>query len=130
MTPQKPIYTEEQKRHNDEYDRLVGRHNLLCVIERTFANNEVASRYYEEAKTEVLDSGNCSMGSIFAIAIKNMARDIHENEEDNDIDKLYSKIHELQSENRQLKQALNDIIDVIASNKHTSAHINKSMQSI
>lgn len=119
MTPENPIYTEEQKRHNAEYDHLVGRHNVLCDIETAFANDEVASRYYEEAKTEVLDSGNCCMGSMFAIAIENMARDIAENEEEEDTDKLYSKIHELQSENRQLKQALNDIVDVVVSNKHT-----------
>ena len=119
MTPENLIYTGEQKRLMNGYNHLIGRHNVLCDIETAFMNDEIASRYFEEARTEVLDSGNCGMGSMFAIAIKNMARDIAENEEDEDTDKLYSKIHELQSENRQLKQALNGIVDVVVSNNHT-----------
>lgn len=116
MKPEKPIHGEDQRHYIDEYNHLVGRHNVLCSIERVFNENKTASVYFEEAMAEVLDTGNQSLSSMFIIAIENMARDAAENIES---DCINSEIYKLQSENRQLRQALEAITDIFLGNKQS-----------
>ena len=114
MTPDKPIYSKESDELKKLFNKLIGRHNVLCSIEKVFAEDEVANRYFEEAREEVLDSGNQSLASMFVIAIENMAKFIydHENEE-TDIDRLKHRIYDLESENRKLKRKLDNINEVV-----------------
>ena len=39
MKPEKPIHWKDQRHYIDEYNHLVGRHNVLCSIERVFNEN-------------------------------------------------------------------------------------------
>lgn len=117
MTPEKPIYGKEGQELENTISRLIGRHNVLCQIEEKFTGNKIASEYFENAREEVLDSGNQSLAIMFAIAIENMAEFIndHEDDEITDIDKLRSQIYSLESENRKLKMKLENITKAVNS---------------
>lgn len=117
MTPEKPIYGKEGQELEKTISRLIGRHNVLCKIEEKFTENKIASEYFENAREEVLDSGNQSLAVIFAIAIENMAEfiDDHEEDEITDVDKLRSRIYSLESENRKLKMKLENITKAVNS---------------
>lgn len=117
MTPGKPIYGKEGQELEKTISKLIGRHNVLCNIEKIFAENEIASEFFEKAKDEVLDSGNQSLAVMFEIAIENMAEFINDHEEDEttDVDKLRSRIYSLESENRKLKMKLENIIKAVNS---------------
>lgn len=117
MTPEKPIYGKEGQELENTISRLIGRHNVLCQIEEKFTENKIASEYFENAREEVLDSGNQSLAVMFAIAIENMAEFIndHEDDEITDIDKLQSQIYSLESENRKLKMKLENITKAVNS---------------
>lgn len=114
MTPSKSIYSGESENIIETISKLISRHNVLCAIEDAFAKNKTASEYFQIAKNEVLESGNQSYGSMFAIAIESMSEFIedHEDEEVTDIDKLQYRIYNLESENRKLKAKLDEIIKV------------------
>ena len=117
MTPENPIYGKEGQELEKTISRLIGRHNVLCKIEEKFTENKIASEYFENAREEVLDSGNQSLAVMFAIAIENMAEfiDDYKDDETTDIDKLKSRIYSLESENRKLKMKLEDITKVVNS---------------
>lgn len=117
MTPGKPIYGKEGQELEKTISKLIGRHNVLCNIEKIFTENEIASEYFEKAKDEVLDSGNQSLAVMFEIAIENMAEfiDDHEDDETNDVDKLRIRIYSLESENRKLKMKLENITKAVNS---------------
>ena len=117
MTPGKPMYGKEGQELEKTISKLIGRHNVLCNIEKIFSENEIASEFFEKAKDEVLDSGNQSLAVIFEIAIENMAEfiDDHEEDETTDVDKLRSRIYSLESENRKLKMKLENITKAVNS---------------
>lgn len=117
MTPDKPIHGKEGEELEKKIGHLIGRHNVLCRIEETFAKNNIATGYFEWARDEVIDSGNQSVASMFAIAIEKMADYIenHEDENTTDVDKLYSRIYSLESENRKLKLRLENITKAVNS---------------
>lgn len=117
MTPEKPIYGKEGQELEETISRLIGRHNVLCKIEEKFTENKIASEYFENARDEVLDSGNHSLAVMFAIAIENMAEfiDDYKDDEATDIDKLKRRIYSLESENRKLKMKLENITKVVNS---------------
>ena len=117
MTQEKPIYSKEGEELEKTISRLIGRHNVLCKIEEKFTENKIASEYFENAREEVLDSGNQSLAVMFAIAIENMAEFIgdYKDGEATDIDKLKSLIYSLESENRKLKMKLENITKVVNS---------------
>ena len=118
MTPGTPIYGKEGQELEKTISRLIGRHNVLCTIEEKFTENKVASEYFEKAREEVLDSGNQSLAIMFAIAIENMAEFIEDHEDDyekTDLDKLRSRIYNLESENRKLKMKLENITKAVNS---------------
>lgn len=116
MTPGTPIYGKEGQELEKTISRLIGRHNVLCRIEKVFAENEIANKYFEKAKEEVLDSGNQSLAVMFEIAIENMTEFIGDHEDDEtptDVDKLQYRIYNLESENRKLKMRLDNITKVV-----------------
>ena len=117
MTPEKPIYGKEGQELEKTISRLIGRHNVLCKIEEKFTENKIASEYFENAREEVLDSGNQSLAVMFAIAIENMAEfiDDYKDEQATDVDELKSRIYSLESENRKLKMKLENITKVVNS---------------
>lgn len=110
---EKPIYHEESEKLEKLYSKLIGRHNLLCAIEEVFEKDKILSRYFEEAKREVLDSGNQSISSMYVIALEAMAQELKDNEETPKEDELLSKIYKLESENRKLKMKLEEIKKII-----------------
>lgn len=114
MTPGKPIYGKEGQELEKTISRLIGRHNVLCKIEEEFTENKIASEYFENAREEVLDSGNQSLAVMFAIAIENMAEfiDDYKDEQATDVDELKSRIYSLESENKKLKMKLENITKV------------------
>lgn len=118
MTPDTPIYGKEGQELETTISKLIGRHNVLCRIEEKFAENKIASEYFEKAREEVLDSGNQSLAVMFAIAIENMAEFIEDHEDDEeitDIEKLKNRIYSLESENRKLKMKLKNITKAVNS---------------
>lgn len=68
-----PIYGKEGDELKNKIGHLIGRHNVLCSIEKAFHDNRRALEYFEEARQEVLDSGNQSIAVMYEIAIENMA---------------------------------------------------------
>ena len=117
MTPDKPIYGKEGQELEKTIGKLIGRHNVLCSIEKVFSENEIANKYFEEAREEVLESGNASLATMFVIAIENMVEIIKDYEKDKmtDLDKLKSCIRSLELENRKLKMKLDNITKVVNS---------------
>ena len=118
MIPATPIYGKEGQELEKTISKLIGRHNVLCDIEKIFSENKVASEYFKKAKDEVLDSGNQSLAVMFVIAIRNMAEFIEDHEDDEettDVDKLKSQIYNLESENRKLKMKLDVISNAVKS---------------
>lgn len=110
---EKPIYHEESEKLERLYSKLIGRHNLLCAIEEVFEKDKILSRYFEEAKREVLDSGNQSISSMYVIALENLAEKLENIEEPKEEIELLSKIYKLESENRKLKMKLEEIKKII-----------------
>lgn len=113
MKADNPIHGKESDELKKLYSKLIGRHNVLCAVEKVFEENKVANEYFERAREEVLDSGNQSFASMLVIAIENMAEYIADTEdgEVTDADILKMKLYELESENRKLKSKLDSISD-------------------
>ena len=113
MKADNPIHGKESDELEKLYSKLIGRHNVLCAVEKVFEENKVANEYFEKAREEVLDSGNQSFASMLVIAIENMAEYIADTEdgEVTDADILKMKLYELESENRKLKSKLDSISD-------------------
>lgn len=109
----KPIYSKESTELEKLYSKLIGRHNMLCSIEKTFEENKTLPNFFEEAKEEVLDSGNQSISSMYVIALNNIARNIEDNEDTPKEDELLLKVYALESENRKLKSKLEEIKKII-----------------
>lgn len=116
MTPGTPIYGNEGQELERTIRKLIGRHNVLCNVEKIFSNNKVANAYFKNAMNEVLESGNQSYAVALEIAIENMAEFIEDHideEADSDVDKLKSRIYALESENRKLKMKLENITKAV-----------------
>lgn len=113
MKPENPMSHEESQKIENIINRLVGRHNVLCRIEKVFYENEIANEYFEKAHNEVIDSGNASLASMFVIAIENMTEDIQRDKSSDTIDSLYAKISFLESENRRLISKIESIKKII-----------------
>ena len=112
MKPEKQMSYEEAQKIENTINSLIGRHNVLCRIEEAFCENDIANEYFENARNEVLDSGNSSLASMFSIAINNMASDIELLRKNDDNDYIYeieSKIRKLESENRKLITRIDNI---------------------
>lgn len=81
MKPDNKILHNESDQIENLISKLIGRHNVLCEIEKVFTENKIANKYFENAQNKVLDSGNASLASMFVIAIKDMAKRIDDLEE-------------------------------------------------
>lgn len=108
---EKSILSEEQKYLEGTLSNLIGRHNVLCDIEHVFDNDVLAYEYFDRARSEVLNSGNQSYSAMLVLTLTNMLEYIrdHEKEENTDIEKLQSRIRDLELENRVLKNKLETI---------------------
>lgn len=114
MMPEEPILSKESDELEKKISKLIGRHNVLCRVEEAFAKNERATEHFERAKDEVYASGNQSYASMLSIAIETMADAIDDQEEDPDIASLQIKIWTLESENRKLKMALEEVTKMVS----------------
>ena len=114
-----PIYSKESKEYQDRLSYLIGRHNVLCSIEKAFNNNPEALKCFNEAVEEVLDSGNQSVSSMFALAIENMADKLENYDEEinPDIDAVRTKIRQLETENNNLRAKLDSIAMLVERQK-------------
>ncbi len=50
----KPIYSKESTELEKLYSKLIGRHNMLCSIEKTFEENKTLSNFFEQIKLRIL----------------------------------------------------------------------------
>jgi hypothetical protein len=119
ITPGESILSRESKEYQDKLSMLIGRHNVLCSIERAFNNNHEALRCLNEATDEVLDSGNQSVSSIFVRAIELMSERIEDYREDvnPDVDALRARIRQLESENKTANLKLDMINQLVEKQK-------------
>ena len=78
-----PIYSKQGEELKSTISNLISSHNTLCSIEEAFQKNKYAKQYFEDARREVLDSGNQSLAVMYAIAIENMSNFIEDNQEVN-----------------------------------------------
>ena len=110
-----PMYGKESQELEKLYSKLIGRHNVLCSIEKVFEEDEVAGRYFEKAKEEVLESGNQSLSSMFVIALKDMIEYIKESDSKEAVDRdaLKMRVYDLECENRKLRSKLDSISDFV-----------------
>lgn len=108
----KPIFSKELEKMNDELNRLIRSHNMLCYICEVFEKNKTAKKYFDYSRTEVLDSGNQGLSTMYAVAIERMCEFIEDHQEDddyNDVEKLHTKIYKLENENRRLNHKLQEL---------------------
>lgn len=119
ITAGEPIYSKESKEYQDRLSYLIGRHNVLCGIEKAFNNNPEALKNFNEAVEEVLDSGNQSMSSMFALAIEKMADKLQDYDEEinPDIEAMRTKIRQLETENNSLRAKLDSIAMLVERQK-------------
>lgn len=112
-----PIYGKESEELENKIRHLIGRHNVLCRIEEAFKRNKVALAYFNEAREEVLESGNYSVASMYAIAIDGMSNRLNDLEEDEketaDINILRNRIYLLEAQNRKLTTKIENITKVV-----------------
>ena len=116
MVKNNPIYGSKSDEIMKLISKMISSHNTLCSVEDVFADNEIASKYFEEAEKEVLDSGNQSLASMFVIAIQNMAeyiKDCENSKEMSDVSELQCRIYKLESENRVLRSKINTVKKLI-----------------
>lgn len=117
----KPIYSDESNKIQRQLSEFICSHNMLSDILEVFEQNETAKNYFEEAKDEVLESGNQSLSSMYAIALENLIKDAEYYQEDkneaSEVDKYKSKIRELERENRILKTKIENIEKVLKGEK-------------
>lgn len=119
ITPGESILSREGKEYQDKLSMLIGRHNVLCSIEKAFNNNPEALRCLNEATDEVLGSGNQSVSSIFVRAIELMAEKIEDYREDanTDVDELRARIRTLEAENKTANMKLDMINQLVEKQK-------------
>lgn len=106
----KPILSKESNDMKNKLNELISSHNTLCDICEVFEKNDIAKQYFEYGRDEVLESGNCCLAQMYAIAILRMCDFIKDNsDEDSDIKKLRIKLYKLENENRKLLDKLKRI---------------------
>lgn len=113
----KHIEMKESEELENKIGELIRSHNLLASITAVFEKDKYAKQAFEDAKEEVLASGNCSLSSMYAIALKNLiykAKAYDKEETRNSEASLYlNRIAELEKENRILKGKLDNIEAVL-----------------
>ena len=120
IAPGEPIYSAESKDYHDKLSYLIGRHNMLCSIEKAFNDNQEALKCFNMATDEVLDSGNQSIASMFALAIERLSEKAEAYEEDNpNVSELKTMIRELEAENNNLRSKLNMIAELVERQKRS-----------
>jgi len=96
----------------DELNKiLLGRHECLKVIEDTIENNSTLFKFFVSANFKADDS----VGSVFRIALENMANIIHEYDtvaRDISDQTLLNRIRELEMKNKELQNALDQIAKI------------------
>lgn len=112
------MYSKESDKLIDDIHRFVSGYNCFCDVEDAF-KNKIANKYLKEAQEEVLAGNNQGLGTMYYRAIENMSEKLQEFEEDLEdisdthVQELYGKIHELEKENRILKNQLESIKGVL-----------------
>lgn len=113
----KPIFHKESEEMRQQLSNFICEHNMLTDIIKIFEENKTAKQFFEEAREEVLESGNSSLSSMYVIALKNLITKaeayIEEENETTDLDKLHNKIWKLERENRILKTKVETIEEIL-----------------
>jgi cell shape-determining protein MreC len=124
ITAGENIYSKESKEYQDKLSYLISRHNMLCSIEKAFNDNPEALRCFNEAVEEVLESGNQSISSMFAIAIERLSEKAEAYEKDNpDVSVLKSIIHKLEAENTNLRARLDMVAELVERQKKKAGEV-------
>lgn len=117
----KPIYGKESKEMEEQLSHFICEHNLLVDILKVFEENRTAKEFFENAREEVLDSGNAGLNSMYVIALENLASKakayLDDEYEVTDTDKLNSRIWALEKENRMLKMKVESIEKILKGEK-------------
>lgn len=109
-----PIFSKESDNMQNKLNELISSHNTLCDICEVFEKNDIAKQYFDYGRDEVLGSGNCSLASMYVIAILRMCDYIESHpEEDSDVEELQIKIYKLENENRRLVDKLKNISRIL-----------------
>lgn len=113
----KPIYGQESNEMQKQLSNFVCEHNLLTDILEVFKENKIAKEFFEEARDEVLESGNAGLNSMYVIALENLISKaeayLEDEYESTEVDKLKSKIYALEKENRILKMKVEAIEKIL-----------------
>lgn len=91
---------------------LISNSNGWEQVTKFFCVNRTGKIYFDNARQEVLDSGNQGYATMIMVALQNMAErieDANEEADNADVNKLQSKIYKLESENRKLKSRIDGI---------------------
>ncbi len=113
----KPIYSKESDSMEKQLHNFVSEHNLLADILNVFNENDTAKQFFEEAREEVLESGNCGLNTMYVIALRNLIAKVEaymeEEWDETNVDKLNSQIWQLERENRVLNAKLDKLSEIL-----------------
>lgn len=119
ITKLDPMYSKESDELNKTINRLISGYNCFTSVQNAFEKDSTASFWLEKARDEMMESGNCGLGTTYAVAIDLMCDQIRLGDDmekelsDENLFKLHSKISDLERENRILKRQLEGIKDIL-----------------
>lgn len=114
------LYSKESDELIKTIHSLISANNSWESVAEFFNTNKIGKQYFEDAREEVLESGNQGYSTMIIIALRNMCERIEDaiaDEENGDVSILHSKIYSLESENRKLKRKLEDIQRIFGEDK-------------
>lgn len=107
MLDYKPMYSKESDKLQKDISSLISGYNCFADITKVFNENSIVKEFFENARNEVIESGNASLSVMMKITLEEMSSTIENlREEVADLEKAVEsgKQESLQAEIRALKR--------------------------
>jgi len=119
ITKLDPMHSKESDALKQTIQHLISGYNCFISVQDAFEHDSTASFWLEKARDEMVQSGNCGLGTTYAVAIDLMSEQVRLGDEmeeelsDENLFKLQSKISDLEKQNRILSRQLESIKSII-----------------
>lgn len=122
MLDYKPMYSKESDKLQKDISNLISGYNCFADITKVFNENPILGEFFENARNEVIESGNASLSVMMRIALEEMSSTIKSlREEVDDLETVVEscKYESLQAEVRKLQRENNGLRERIEQARKT-----------